>query len=1488
MLDYPLLLMKRLFLFCLFLYTTVFRLSGAVPECVFEHYTSLDGLPHNIVLDIYHDRQGFLWICTWYGLSRFDGYTFKNYQSLPGDQSPLTHNRFFKVTEDSDGYLWVTTYDNKLFRFDRDKEQFTDVVRSSEKLKDQSFKVKQYLHASDNDTWISLEEAGLLRVTNGPDGAIYATDYLDHKEIGHKISQIFEDKDKRIWVASETGITRFTPNEKEYQATHLSSIPNVSTIMEMDRFIYFGTGDTLVIFDKQNERFSTHTVCSEDRIVAFEKSPDHKKLYIGTAHSGIIIYTPSNGSMERISDYSGRLRNLVTDSKGVVWIATTTTGIFRFDPRTKTCKHFIHERNAIPYYNDSITKIVERNGTLWIKMNRYGFGYYDRKKDEVLPFYNVSTPGQPSEMTNAITCFEVDSNNVLWLSTYSRGLTKATLIQRQVSLFTPDKHPANMSSNEVRALCQDRNGHIWLGTKTGNLFCFDTKFRQIHRFPEDGGPDRLGQIYALKEDSRGDLWIGTRDNGVFRMHKENSRFRFTHFTHKDDDPYSLSHRTIFAISEDKLGRMWFASYGGAINLLESEDPPGPHGEGRGRFLHPGNSFPHYPIGHGQKTRYILSDETGHMMVGTIEGLIIFDPAQSPDQMEFRLVQKIPGDTLSLGNNDIVHMMHDSKGHIWLSSLGGGLNRLRGYDKNGNPRFDVFSTRQGLSSNFVFASTEDLKGNIWLSTENGLSKFDPVNRTFSNYSQYDGIPSASFSEATTTTLPDGRLLFGSTSRLFIITPDSIRSSKEDFHLTFTKFEIKNEEVSPGDDSPLQQSITEAPDITLPYDYSLFRIEYASLNYRMQPKINYSFILEGYQRDWTLAGNIRSATYSNVPPGHYRFKVRCYAEDKPHLNDEQWLNITILPPPWRTTWAYIGYAILAIIILWTGWKIFYTLFSLRNRMRMERRMTEMKLRFFTNISHELRTPLTLILGGMDEVQKREHLSPRSQNNLALARKNAGRMLNLINQLLDFRKIMSDKMELKISRTNINELIRNALTDFELSARERKIELATHLPSSDLYGWIDRSRIESVLNNLLANAFKFTPDGGKITLSVELQEEASEFTISVSDTGIGIPKEKQSYIFEPFAQVDNKQRAGHGSGIGLALCKEIMELHHGTIHVESKPGMGSRFILSLKTGNSHFNMEQIDFSDGNRAYRTASEYLTLGDCLPSNPRRNHSSAPAEAPRILLVEDNRELRIFLYNQLSDTFHVMEASDGVEALEKIKNEEPNIIVTDLMMPNMDGLELVSHIRNDFATSHIPIIMLTAKTTVESRLKAMKYGADDYLTKPFSIELLLARIDNLITQRRKLFEKFAGQQMADSGPKENPTDKDPQTKQKTVSLSPSQIVVTDRDEAFLKEVTGWIEQNMENPDLTIDQLAAHVGLGRTTMYNKLKSLTGKSPVELLREYRLIRGRMLLETGQVSVSEAAYKVGFSDPGYFSKCFKELYQVSAADFLKQVKTQHSASK
>ena len=561
-------------------------------------------------------------------------------------------------------------------------------------------------------------------------------------------------------------------------------------------------------------------------------------------------------------------------------------------------------------------------------------------------------------------------------------------------------------------------------------------------------------------------------------------------------------------------------------------------------------------------------------------------------------------------------------------------------------------------------------------------------------------------------------------------------------------------------------------------------------------------------------------------------------------------------------YMIVVLLTLTVLAVILRTANSVLRIRRQAKVEQDLTDLKLRFFTNISHELRTPLTLILGGIEDVRRHDKLSERGESSLTLAYRNAKRMLSLINQLLDFRKIVKNKMELKISRVDLVPVVEDAIEDFREMAAERHIELLFTVSRRSILVWVDIERMESVIYNLLSNAMKFTPNGGKVEVILSQRDEEECVLLTVRDTGIGIPKDKQGAIFERFAQasraVDPNMK---GSGIGLSLCRDIVALHHGEITLESRPGEGSAFTVWLRLGNAHFGMDQIDFS-GASVSEHHSHYMVSDYTSAESQRRTDVTPPKDAPKILLVEDNRELRIFMYNSLIDTYHVVEAEDGVEALEKIRSEMPDIIVTDLMMPRMDGIELIDKVRHDFTMSHIPIIMLTARHSPDDRVKAMEYGADGYITKPFSIELLLARIDNLLTQRRKLFEKFSSQA----------------ARNKAVELVVEDVVVTDRDEEFMKEVMSWLADHIENSDLTIDQLASHLGLGRTTMYNKLKSLTGKSPVELIKEYRITKSRMLLGTGQFSVSEVAYKVGFSDPGYFSRCFREQYHMSPAEYLK----------
>lgn len=1442
--------MKSLLLTLLML-CAVWRGVAAVepPQSIFRNYTTLDGMTHDRIADIYTDSRGFVWVCTWYGVSRFDGYSFKNFSTSPADYSPLSHHRFISMSEDVNGHMWFITYNFHVYRLNRFTEQFEDVVSLVEGADSQHYRALRCLHDAHGGTWVAISGFGVVRFADTADAAPVRVDaVVDRSMLGGDVSQLYVDEASNAWIAAVDGQMNYLPATDRRVVRTVCETPSpVFAFVANEESVYALSSRMIVRTDRRGENLTRIKAEGAD-LSAIAADSVERAVYVGDRRGELYRITD-----ERLANLNPkgvkphRIRDLAADSHGILWVTSAEAGITRYNPARGDYKHFEQEAYTVAYNTDTVTKIAEGHGRLWIKMNKYGFGYYDRERDSVEPFYN--DPKRPNcQMTNAVVRFDVH-DDVLWLSTYyERGLRKAVILDQPAEVYTLSSKLPGVLAGEIRVLMNDRRGRMWVGTRDGELICYGADGKPAYRLPSDNA----GMIYTLKEDRAGNIWVGTKGQGLYRLTPDGAGYSITHFTHSATDSYSLSDDQIYCIEQDDAGRLWLATFGGGINILE--DPSGK------RFIHAGNQLVNYPMEEAGRVRWLLFDTANRMYASTVDGLLVFDPAANYKQMTFRLMQKIPGDARSLGNNDIIHMLRDSKGRTWLATFGGGLNLIEGFNDQGAPLFRSYDMTCGLASNICMALTEDHRGELWISTQNGVTRFDPERDIFSNYTLYDNnMRNAVFSEATALTTPAGDVLFGSGRHIYRFNPEKMRATKTDYNLRFTGLDVRNKPVVAGRRSPLSEAMSEAREIRLPHDFSNLRIEFASLNFALQHAVGYMYKLEGYDRDWSIAGQTNRAAYSNLPIGNYRFLVKAFAGNADTADEGISIDVKVLPPLWLTWWAKAIYGLLVLGAGIAAYRVTSSVLRIRREASVEQDMTDLKLRFFTNISHELRTPLTLILGGIEDVRKHDELSPRGDISLTLAHRNAKRMLSLINQLLDFRKIVKNKMELKISHLDLVPMVEEALEDFRELAAERRIELLFTLSRRSILVWVDPERMDSVLYNLLSNALKFTPNGGKIEVILSLQEEC--VILTVRDTGIGIPKDKLGVIFERFAQasraVDSTMK---GSGIGLSLCREIVLLHHGEIAVDSRQGEGSAFTVKLKLGNAHFGMEQIDFSGESGAHDPG--YMVSDYTSTERHRRTDVQPPEGAQKILLVEDNRELRMFVYNNLIDSYQVIEADDGVEALEKIHSDTPDIIVTDLMMPRMDGIELIDKVRHDFTISHIPIVMLTAKHSPDDRVKAMEFGADGYITKPFSIELLLARIDNLLTQRRKLFEKFSTQS----------------ARNKAVELVVEDVVVTDRDEEFMREVMTWLGANVENSELTIDQLAAHLGMGRTTMYNKLKSLTGKSPVELIKEYRITKSKLLLRTGQFSVSEVAYQVGFSDPGYFSRCFREIFHMSPAEYLK----------
>lgn len=1415
----------------------VLRTEAAPLDCLFEHYSSENGLSHNYISQILQDRDGYIWISTWYGLNRFDGNRFVNYTVQPGDYSNLSHNRILSLCEDAAGYLWVTTYDRSIYRFDSETETFLSVPGEiNPELA--NARVDRYHCDKAGNTWISLSGIGLYKLDRNLQARTFFN--IPDNAIGKEITAIYEDSEGTIYTVSESGVAAV----RDDKVTAIARDFAVTGFAEFGSRIWLASGNELLAIDKKTGKRIHHDLGdrSSGPVVSLTVTgpEDSSILYAGFSGGAVASVDTSDFSIDMHRGDIGRVRYTFPDPEGLLWVVTDRTGITAWNNTSRSFRHYEHSRNVMSYYADTLARVLEHDGRLWIKMNNYGFGYYDRDTDAIIPLNNVKE--QPDcRFMNGVACYTVDASGVLWFSTVRRGLERATVITPKVEVVVPPTTSDDpVSSSEIRAALTDSKGQVWVAAKSMELYVYSPDLSSCRKIR---GSESFGVIYSIFEDNGGNIWIGTKGSGLLKLVPEDGEYRVARrFRHRHCDPSSLSSNDVYSVAQDMSGRIWVGTYGGGLSMLQHPDST--------EFRNVYRDFPGYPLEMGEKVRYLHCMPDGRMLVATVSGLIWFRPDDTPELTEFHVVQKIPGDMHSLGNNDIIYMFTDRSSDTWLCTFGGGLNRIS-FGSDG-PVFDIVSRADGLRSNIVLAAVDDDNGNIWLSTETGISKVSKADKSVVNYSKYYGVVSTTFSEATCARLLDGTIIFGTLNNIYHIDPDMFTYQPEDKHLVISGFTVDGKRL------PV------AGEPVIPHDYSFFSFDFASLNFKIQGNVKYTYRLKGYNKDWIAANGNTSVSYSRIPAGRYTFMVSASTEDGYSDPQTVSLDLRVLPHPWASWWAVCLYCIAALSVVLMLVRMFVTSVKLKNDVALQESLNDIKGRFFTNISHELRTPLTLILGGIEDIKSKMQPGSPDEYSVNLVYKNSRRMMTLVDQLLDIRRIVRGKIRLNVSRIDIVQLVKQVYDDFKDMSIERHMEMRLTRSVDSLIIWGDSVRIEALIYNLISNAFKYTADGGRIEVAVYWKEGDQDFTIMVKDNGIGVPKDRQTAIFEPF--ISNGENSFNGvasSGIGLSFCKEIADVHNGKIWVESEKGKGSRFYVRLPLGKEHFSAETARIVEQDASSDKQESYgLSKYKVKPTYPDN--------ALKVMVVEDNAELKIYIYNSLINKYEVRDASNGVEALSLIdQGWMPDIIVTDLMMPQMDGIDLVNHIRADFNTSHIPIIMITARHENDTHLKAMKYGVDGYISKPFTMELLSARIENLMERRRALISTFSR-----SGAS--------QGKGARVEIQPDEIVITDRDESLIKKVMAWLEENVSDAEVTVDQLAAYVGMGRTSMYNKIKGLTGKSPVELIQDFRLEKATYYLKSGQYSVSETCYKVGFSDPGYFSRSFKKHFGVSPVDYIKEHKT------
>jgi signal transduction histidine kinase/DNA-binding response OmpR family regulator len=926
------------------------------------------------------------------------------------------------------------------------------------------------------------------------------------------------------------------------------------------------------------------------------------------------------------------------------------------------------------------------------------------------------------------------------------------------------------------------------------------------------------------------LWIGTFFGGLNCFDGN----KFTRYQHRADDPSSLSDESVWEIFEDSKHQLWIGTLSGGVNLFNRKTKTFT------RYSHPQEKALVSTY-----TSTIMEDRQGNLWFGTSLGIDVL----MKDSGNIVHFESEKNNLTSLVSNVTLGILEDSKKRMWIGTAGG----LSVWQKETN-RFINFTEKDGLPHNTIMAMEEDAEGRLWLSTSNGLACATPVTAgdsiqlRFTNYSEADGLQGQRFNEDASIRLSTGELVFGGDNGFNIFKPENIGHGRNIPRLVFTDFQLFNQSIHPGSNGDnhftLSSSITTNPSIVLAASDNVFSIEFAAIDFTQPSKTKYKYKLEGFNDDWLPAdANNRRVTFTNLDAGNYIFRVIATNHDGTWNEEGISLSIKVLPPFWKSAKAFFIYMLVLFLALYVtrkliqhGERMKFAIKQQQEEATRSRELDMMKTKFFTNVSHEFRTPLSLIVSPLEKLSDQVKDTDQRKN-IDLIQRNTKRLLNLVNQLLDFRKMEVHDIRFHPSGGDIIQFVRETVYSFLDLSEKKNIKLTFESNTSSLEAIFDHDKVEKILFNLLSNAFKFTMGNGAISVIVDVKElsENNTIEITVKDSGIGIPPEKHELIFERFFQNElPTSLVNQGSGIGLAITKEFVRIHGGTIRVESEPGKGSSFIVELP-------LKKLV----NAVHETVSEPMNSA----ADIQKENDAIAGDKPLILLVEDNEDFRFYLKDNLKVYYSVIEAETGEEGWKKTISQYPDLIVTDVMMPDMNGTELCKKIKSDQRVSHIPVILLTARSGEEQRLEGFEVGADDYIPKPFSFPILESRIRNLISLRKGLHKLLA----------------------KKNGIKASEIQITSLDEQFIARVVEAIEKNIANSELTVLDLSRELGVSRAQFFRKVQELTGKAPLELIRSIRLQHAAQLLEKSQLSVSEVAYRVGFNNPKYFARHFKDQYHV-----------------
>jgi signal transduction histidine kinase/ligand-binding sensor domain-containing protein/DNA-binding response OmpR family regulator len=1331
----------------------------------------------------------------------------------------------------------------------------------------------------------------------------------------NSVNAILKDHLGLIWFATVDGLNKFDGTQftvyrnKPGDHASLQSNEILSIYEDKKGNLWVGTGGgSLSLYDRQNDAFINFPSVQgpnsiPNNVINSICSDFQGKIWIGH-WNGVSILDPTT---KHIADFPAGFQKsgsfitkpglcLFEDSRHSMWIGTNG-GLFQYDPTTKSLKQYVHSAEPSSLINNNITAIAEdKKGNLWIgtaegicmlQPGGQGFANYKRSSiinsiavdgdnlwigtNEGLEILNANT----RQITNLrfdhrnihslnaqeVKSIYIDKNGIYWLGMIGGGVNKHddnlnlfNIVQSNVF----DKQGLNAPI--VTSFAEYKEGKIYVGTDGGGLSLFDRKtrlFEHINIQSKRQSVDKRLVVLALEMTKKKKLFIGTFADGLFMLDPASGSYTQLMAGNNSQD---ISSNNIFTIKEDSKGSIWVGTNGEGIDVLTAE----------GKILKRYTPDPRFPgdvkLPINGFIRDIEEDKDGNMWIATHGGgIAVFHPVSQTFTVYNTTNSKLP-------NDKIVSLLEDRHGNIWAATYGSGVAV---FNRSAND-FITFSETDGLKNNTCYKVLEDQDGLIWVTTNRGISSIDINTKRINNYNGRNGIQTNNFAHDAGLRLSNGELFFGGQDGFNYFNPAYLKRNNNIPSLLITDLRIANQPVTPSKNGPIKENISVAKEINLDYKQN-FSISYVGLNYTCPEQNQYAYKLDGFDRDWNYVGNTTTASYTNLDPGEYVFRVKASNNDGVWNEQGTSIKIYVHPPFWRTTYAYLLYALLLSAGIFYSrhrsiqrFKRKFALEQERMHAQQERKEAErvheldrMKLKFLTNLSHDFRTPISLILGPVDQLlsHQKDH---KSLDQLRMVKRNAKRLLNLVNQLLDFRKMEKQELKLNTSEGELVAFVKEVTDSFKDLSERKKIDFGYTSHIKEFYTLFDHDKLERILFNVLSNAFKFTLEGGKIALTLEKLEnrpgEETWVSISISDTGIGIEPGKKDQIFERFFQTGGSAAVlNQGAGIGLSITKEFIKMHGGTIDVESELGKGTTFSILLP----FIEVSAPTITDGATSLADSMvDSPSLQFTKPvngANAKVNNGSNALNGktimPSILLVEDNDDFRFYLKENLRLFYKVHEASNGKEGWQKALANHPMLIVSDISMPFMDGIELTEKIKSDKRTSHIPVILLTALNGEKDQIKGLETGANDYITKPFNFEVLNAKIKNLLELNSILKNTYT----------------------KQIKVLAPEVKIESDNEKLLNEIMLYIETNLTDSQLSVEELSKHVGMSRSSLYSKVLEVTGQSPVEYIRSVKLDKAAVLLEKSDMNVAQIAYSVGFSTPNYFAKSFKSKFGMLPSEFI-----------